>query len=105
MPNQPSAYSSALMPWKNSYGSQCNGGDQHPGRLPYPHPAKQDVAHDASIQLGYKGDENVPVGSQLVHQSGFVWTAKRCFVNRPDERTFFDVLSVFKSYMDNIVRV
>jgi hypothetical protein len=105
VPNQPSANSSALMPWKDAQGSQCNGRDQRTGRLPNPHPAEQDVANDASIQLGNKGDESVPSGVQLVHQIGLVWPAKRCLINRPDQRTFFGVLSVFKSYMDRIVRV
>lgn len=105
IPNQSSAYSSALMPWKDSHGSQCDGRNQRAGRLPYPHPAEQDVANDASIELGYKGDERVPVGAQLVHQIGFVWTAKRCFVNRSDQRTFFEALSVFNSNMHGIVRV
>jgi hypothetical protein len=105
VPNQPSAYSPPLMPWKDSRGSQCNGGDQRPGRVPDPHPAEQEVANDASIQLGYKRDESVPVGAQLVHQIGFVWTAKRRFVNGSDQRTFFNALSIFKSYMDRIARV
>jgi hypothetical protein len=105
VPYQSSAYSSALMPWKDSHGSQCNGRDQRSGRVPNPHPAEQDVAHDASIKLGYQGDEGVPLGTQLVHQIGFVWTAKRCFVNGSDQRTFFEALGIFNSNTDGIVRV
>jgi hypothetical protein len=72
MPNQSSAYSPALMLWKDRHGSQRNRRDQRPARAPNPHPAEQYVANHSSIKLGHQGNKGVPLGAQLVHQIGFV---------------------------------
>ena len=67
MVNQLSAYTPALMLWKDGHGRQRNRGNQRPGLAPNPHPAEQDVADETSIKLSHQRNKRLAIGAQPVH--------------------------------------
>lgn len=67
IPKQLSAYDPTLMLWKDGHRSQRNRRDQRASLAPNPHPAKQDVPDETSIELRYQRAKYVAIGAQLVH--------------------------------------
>ena len=96
MANQASTDSPALMFRKHGNRRQRNRLNQ-PALRPNPHPAEQDVSHNASIELGDEGDHCVPLVAKPIYQRRLFHSSKRRYVDSTNRRTFCAALTVLDS--------